>query len=1052
MRWADPVVGDVESTTSDNLDYYWREGLEKAMNSFSVNIFIVIVVLLDIAVAVAFYIRDATFQGGLVESTELFTSVESLFHLTWNAIINFIFVFEITMRQISMRGRFWGSVIDVFDFTVVWLSALSLGTYYVLEYLHLQWTSQDFSSRDANIESSMGYAANAGFVRILSKVVQIARIVRAFYTLRKARNVSGQMNYVLRSAVSQNKRRMQWNGFDLDLTYITSRIIAMSVPAFGQATAYRNNIHQVSRYFALRHYGRFFIFNLCDTYDSSDGIMGQYNTAMLYNKVHRVPFEDHSPPLMSELLYFCQEAAAWMAQNSQNVVVVHCKGGKGRTGVMIAGLIMWTGHRKVALDALELFTFRRTSNYDPDKSLDGEEGDEDTEDSSQDSSGATGAASCCGRVWRRLLCCCYGGGGGGKPNQGVEGPSQLRYVHYLQAVLYNEIDPWAYEPCMLDSVEFPSCSFMGKKVWHMSFSLRCQRVLFYDSFAAAGSAQAISSSGHNAVPFPIKMRLSGDVRIDFYHHEKLSQRKRKHMCFVTFNTNFCKGRGAVVFKKSNVDMLHKDRNHKKVFSDFQITVKLSHSCEDDFQKLCSRIGQLRKVKKGEVVVSADLVGDSLFYIQGGLLEGVVEQRSEKFHQLGNCLPSDAGAAPSGDEPPCHRMPIMCLLGKGSVVGASQFLAHKNCMAFRVRSSEAQVLVLSKPVLHRCENTPIKVSSPLSGSKKRGFISRSISMMTGSGADNGSLDVKHILDSISAGAEAEIENRIPGVDDAELGIFYHGLAQALVPQLDRTQVEAIRISSLRAMNDTESLLSEKDLDENLRVSCVHVCKIPIHEKIVHVFRCNMTISSKKKMPLARVLILNNYVVFDPEYYGPRVSKACIVMPISRMQDVGGLHRKTQNSFDIRLFDGSMPTPSDASTAALEAGLSESGYTLAFSSDVRMLKAYRILQDVCRRGSDKRHRLTNRVHRAHIIASFSKRCGQWHTLRKNEELVVIKTSPALFVVCAGALVLKHKGMIYRIVECGSSFGVENLVQVSAKRFLAGIRFETPLLLCHITPSFG
>ena len=39
--------------------------------------------------------------------------------------------------------------------------------------------------------------------------------------------------------------------------------------------------------------------------------------------------------------------------------------GKGRTGVMIAALLMWSGHRKCAMDAMELFTFPRTQNYDP---------------------------------------------------------------------------------------------------------------------------------------------------------------------------------------------------------------------------------------------------------------------------------------------------------------------------------------------------------------------------------------------------------------------------------------------------------------------------------------------------------------------------------------------------------------------------------------------------------------------------------------------------------------------------------------------------------------
>jgi hypothetical protein len=37
---------------------------------------------------------------------------------------------------------------------------------------------------------------------------------------------------------------------------------------------------------------------------------------------------------------------------------------------MIAALLLWVGHRRSALDALELFTFRRTADYDPEDGLD----------------------------------------------------------------------------------------------------------------------------------------------------------------------------------------------------------------------------------------------------------------------------------------------------------------------------------------------------------------------------------------------------------------------------------------------------------------------------------------------------------------------------------------------------------------------------------------------------------------------------------------------------------------------------------------------------------
>ena len=68
-------------------------------------------------------------------------------------------------------------------------------------------------------------------------------------------------------------------------------------------------------------------------------------------QVMRIPFEDHNPPLMTEIIHFCEEATRWLRQNPKNIIATHCKGGKGRTGVLCSVLILWCGHRRRAVDA-----------------------------------------------------------------------------------------------------------------------------------------------------------------------------------------------------------------------------------------------------------------------------------------------------------------------------------------------------------------------------------------------------------------------------------------------------------------------------------------------------------------------------------------------------------------------------------------------------------------------------------------------------------------------------------------------------------------------------
>ena len=74
----------------------------------------------------------------------------------------------------------------------------------------------------------------------------------------------------LRTIVSGNKKRYVDRKYNLDLSYITPRIIAMAYPASGLESVYRNQIDKVSKFLIERHKSNYMVFNLSGRkYDKS---------------------------------------------------------------------------------------------------------------------------------------------------------------------------------------------------------------------------------------------------------------------------------------------------------------------------------------------------------------------------------------------------------------------------------------------------------------------------------------------------------------------------------------------------------------------------------------------------------------------------------------------------------------------------------------------------------------------------------------------------------------------------------------------------------------